>query len=501
MTSPIVPTAERQKQRLAQLERTRARVRKELSRRKLIHFTQWTMPEYEVNWHHALLADTLDRVRLGEITRLLVFQPPQTGKSELISRRWPAHLLGLDPNTRIIAASYNENLARFNGRRVRRTVRSDEFRELFGEQLTYERRPGGPADLANRAAYFEMPKADGYYLGVGMLGGMTGWGYDIGIIDDPIKNSQEADSPAYRQRLVEAYEEVFLTRGRGKTKSGLRERIVAVFTRWRYDDLAGHILETAKKSGEPWHVLCLPALLDEPVQVDEGGIQIEGDPRKPSQPGEPLWPERYDVQAMLSRKRKTAHATWEAMYQQRPSPAAGAIFLDAWWRYYDHPPDTFDLLWQSWDATFKKEGTSRVCGMVLGRKGADIYVLDVVVEHMGFVQLKDTVRAMTRRWPGAYYKVVEEKANGSALIDDLRSELGGFIGWPESGPMVSKVERWNAVAPFVRAGNVYLPRGAPWVDEFRMEMKRVPKGLYDDQPDAFSQGVLWAHGLGNFPEW
>lgn len=502
MASPVVSQEEQHRRRLRQLGETQSRVRRELAKRKLIHFAKWTMPDYEASWHHTLLADTLDRVRTGEISRLLVFMPPQHGKSELISRRWPAHLLGIDPNIRIIATSYNEELARFNGRQVRRILRGDRCREVFGERATYARKPNGPRDLANRANYFEMPYADGYYLGVGIMGGMTGYGYDIGIVDDPIKNSQEADSPAYRKRLIEAWEEVFLSRGRGKTRSGMRERIVAVFTRWRYDDLAGHILETAKKAGEQWHVLCLPALLDEPVVAEEGAAMVPGDPRKPGKPGEPLWPDRYDVASLLARKRKISYAAWESMYQQRPAPGSGTIFRESWWRYYDQAPADLDMLWQSWDGAFHEAGTSRVCGIVFGSKGADVHILDLVVEHMSYVEFKDAIRAMSRKWPMAYPKVVEYKANGPAVISDLRSELGGLIPWPESGePMGSKVERWNAASPFCRAGNVYLPRDGTWVDEFKTELKRVPKGLYDDQADAFAQGVLWKLSAGGFPGW
>lgn len=153
----------------------------------------------------------------------------------------------------------------------------------------------------------------------------------------------------------------------------------------------------------------------------------------------------------------------------------------------------WDHLWQSWDLGFKKEGRSRVAGFVMGSRGAKLYLLDAFVDHCSYVETRDAVRRMSDRWPEAFTKVVEDKANGPAIMSDLDNELGGFIPWPPKGvAQDDKVARASAASPVVRAGDVFLPPlDVPWVQAFVDELASFPAGLYDDQVDAFSQGVSY----------
>lgn len=457
-------------------------------RRSLMAYTQATMASYERTWYGELLASYLDRMRLGEILRMLVFLPPQHGKSELISRRWPAHLLGNQPDAKVIATSYGDDLASFNARWVKRIMRSPAHRKIFGAQETRERRLDKLGAAADQVSFFEMPGHEGYLLSAGIQGPMTGFGGDYLIIDDPYRNAQAADSDAIRKSIELAYHAVIETRGRGLAFDGKGERMLGVFTRWRHDDLAGHILGMAKETGEDWVVLELPAILEKPPK--------DYDPRRM---GESLWPSRYPAAKLLKRKKGMPLRTWLAMYQQVPAVEGGTIFKSKWWQYYD-PGDvalwladgSFDEMWQSWDMSFKKTGTSRVCGLLFARRGANIYVLDCVVDWMGFNESCDAVTDLSAAWPSAYTKVVEDKANGPAVMDRLRAKIGGLTAWPPEGEAMSaKVERWNAATPPCRSKNVYLPpkEVAPWVEGFTAELESCPTGELDDQADAFAQGI------------
>jgi predicted phage terminase large subunit-like protein len=163
----------------------------------------------------------------------------------------------------------------------------------------------------------------------------------------------------------------------------------------------------------------------------------------------------------------------------------------------------FDHLWQSWDLSFKKNARSRVAGGVFGCRGARIYLLDVVVGHLSYTETKDAIRMVSARHPDVLAKVIEDKANGPAILDDLGQEIPGLIPWPPQGRgMDDKVARASAAAPVVRAGNVYLPpKHVPWVDAFIGECASFPTGVYDDQVDMFSQAIDYWRASGHANDW
>lgn len=482
---------------LAQAHKRLESVRREQARRHLIRFTTAVQEDYDVQWFHRLLADKLDAVRRGECRRLLVFMPPQHGKSELISRKFPAHVLGNNPDTRIIATSYSEDLAKFNARKVRHIMAHRAYHDVFGDVRTADKTTA--TDAANQAVYFEIPGRRGYLKSAGIMGAMTGFGFDIGLIDDPIKNMAEADSETYRKRLKDAFSSVFETRGSGLA-DGKGDRIVGVFTRWHHDDLAGWLLETAGEFDDDWEVISLPAVLDvEPKSYD------------PRAHMETLWPGRYPLEELHRRKRKMVPRVWEALYQQRPTPESGGLFKSAWWKYFDRDEveyllrtRSYDQVFTSWDLSFKKSGNSRVAGLVFMTKGPKIFILDLDVDHMGYTEAKAAFRRMSEKWPMATSHVVEDKANGPALISDLSGEIGGIVAWPPEGePLEAKEARWNASTPWLKAGDIFLPpageASSGWVDdEFLPEMKAVPAGAHDDIADAFAQGVAFAKQGFNF---
>jgi predicted phage terminase large subunit-like protein len=178
---------------------------------------------------------------------------------------------------------------------------------------------------------------------------------------------------------------------------------------------------------------------------------------------------------------------YAGQYQQRPSPAEGGILKRGWWRRYDTAPERFDQVIQSWDFAFKDSKDSDfVLGQVWGRVGANKYLLDQMRGKFSFTASLAAMRAMSLRWPAAHLKLVEDKANGSAIIDALRNELSGIV---PTQPQGSKEARAQAAAPDLEAGNYWLPKTGEWVEEFIEECAAFPLGKNDDVVDAWSQAA------------
>jgi predicted phage terminase large subunit-like protein len=437
------------------------------------------MPTYRANWHHVLIANYLERVQLGEISRLLIFAPPRHGKSQLASRHFPAWCLGKNPDEQILAWSYNDPTAQDFNRDTQRIMLSDAYTEVFpNTQLNTRNVFTRAADKARRnARIFDVVGTRGYYQGAGTGGPFTGHGGTLIIVDDPVKNYEEAFSKTHRERVWNFWRSTLRTRSEGAFAIGGDVRIVGLLTRWHEDDWAGRIIQDAKagQGGEQWHVISLPAILD--------ADPMPGDPREQ---GEALWPEKYDLGQLTQLRRSVGAQSWEALYQQRPSPPEGGMFKRHWWRRYDQPPERFDIVTQSWDMTFRDTTSgSFVVGQVWGAKGPKHYLLDQIRERLDFVTTLERFRALSKRWPNAIAKLVEDKANGPAVISALSNEIGGIISITPRG---GKEARAASCTPIVEAGNVYLPLRADWgVDEFIEEHAAFPSGAHDDQVDATSQ--------------
>lgn len=397
----------------------------------------------------------------GRIKRLMVFLPPRHGKSEFISKYFTAWVLGKFPDTRIILASYEADFAATWGRKARGLL-EEHGPSLFGIRVS------GKSSAANR---WDIEGHEGGMVTAGVNGPITGKGADIAIIDDPVKNDQEAMSETYRTRAWEWYKSTFRTR---LQRDGA---IILIMTRWHQDDLAGKLLQAQKEGGEKWDVVSLLALAE------------ENDPLG-REPGQPLCPELFTKQALESIKTSVGSYWWASLYQQRPSPAEGGIFKRHWWQYYRQAPGKFDEIIQSWDMSFKDKATSDfVVGQVWGRSGADKYLLDQVRGRMDFTATLQAVRSLSAKWPQARAKLVEDKANGPAVIATLKREISGLIPVEPQG---SKEARAWAVQPEVEAGNVYIPDPgiASWVHDFVEECAAFPNGAHDDQVDAMTQALL-----------
>lgn len=426
-----------------------------------------------------LIDEHLVRVANGEIERLIINMPPQEGKSERTSRRFPTWLLHRNPNLRIAIVSYGHDVARRWGGKIRDDLNAHPELRLRLSESTRSK------------SEFELLGYQGGVVCVGVEGGLTSRPVDVLIIDDPYKDAKQADSKAWAETVRDFWTEVALPR------LAPGAPVVLIQTRWRADDLAGWLA----KEGDDWTILNIAAQAVDPKTLPKTDREYGKPDPLGREPGEFMESARdRSVSDWLKKIREVGSRAWNALYQGRPSPAEGTMLKRTWWRQYDSPqwierPDGtrvvphFDDLIISWDMTFKKtEGTDNVCGQVWMRRGADAFLVDTVVRRMDFVETCQEFRQLAARWPQAVLKLVEDKANGPAVISALGRMVPGIV--PEE-PHGGKEARTAAVSPLVEAGNVWLPSPelAPWVGEFIEECAGFPTAAHDDQVDAMSQAL------------
>lgn len=299
------------------------------------------------------------------------------------------------------------------------------------------------------------------------------------ILDDPLKGRAEADSEAYRENTWDWWTET------ARTRLAPNAPVVLVMTRWAQDDLAGRLIEQDPN----WRVVNIPALCDEvpdPLGRELGEYLVSARGRTPEQ-----W---QQIQ------REVGERAWNALYQGRPSPAEGGMFKRSWWQYDEIPvcyrksdgtmhAQGMDVVIQSWDMTFKNtDGTDFVVGQVWGRAGATAHLLDQVRSRLDFPETCKAVQDLSAKWPQASLKLIEDKANGPAVISQLRKQIPGMV---PVNPEGNKQARAAAVTPFVEAGNVCLPMPAraPWIGALIEEASAFPTGAHDDQVDALTQAL------------
>jgi predicted phage terminase large subunit-like protein len=421
--------------------------------------------------HLQPVIEALEKVARRELTRLMIFMPPRHGKSMAVSETFPSYFIGLHPSMHIIIASYGDVLAQQFGRRNKQKV--EEFgKSIFNISIS--------ADQASKVDWeLALPRGGGAVTSVGIGGAITGKGADLLIIDDPIKNREEANSITYRNKVWEEWQNTLRTRLEGKFAS-----VIIIATRWHHDDLVGRLLNAEYAAVDDWTIISLPAIAE---QNDILGRAV----------GEPLCAELgYDKAWATKTKADVGSYVWDALFQQHPSVQKGSIFKRYWWRFYNTLPLKFDRIIQSWDMAFKDMTVSSfVVGQVWGLANARIYLLDQLRGHFDFVKTLEAVSALSAKWPisqsqGIY---VEDKANGPAVISVLKEKIMGLIAVTPQG---SKTSRAYAVTPLVEAANVYLPNVLlqPWVDDYIAELTAFPTGTHDDQVDATTQALSMLAG-------
>lgn len=334
------------------------RAKSEQSRRSLASFVSLQDSKYRFLWFHKAIAERLQQIERGEIKKLMVFMPPQHGKSQLTTRFFPAWILGRSPNLKIAVASYSATVARRFSRDVKRLIDSENYKGVFPE-ITL---PTAKDSYTNSVDLIEIvgKKGSAYFVGRG--GSLTGMSVDIGIIDDPLKDRSEAMSPVILESLWSWYTDVFASR---ILDTG---RQVLIQTRWAQDDLAGRLLEqdgyfgTANPNG--WVVVSFPALRTE-----------EPNPNDPRQVGEALWPERKSAETLL-RIKKNNGVTFNSLYQQDPKPDEEVLIFTSW-QPIDAFPDNVETVIYGLDFGFTNDPTAVV---KVGIDGENMFVQEVLYE-------------------------------------------------------------------------------------------------------------------------
>jgi predicted phage terminase large subunit-like protein len=434
----------------------------------------WPILEPDVlflpNWHIDLLVEYLEAVTTGDITRLLFNVPPRYMKSLLVSVLWPTWERIRRPGGRWICASYSDALATKHSVDRRTLVQSTWYQGRWGDQVQL-------ASDQNVKGEFQNTKR-GVMIATSTGGSVTGKGGDRIIVGD-LHNPQQAESDAQRETALAYFRQTLSTRLDNK-KTGA---IVVVMQRLHERDLSALCQDLGFV-----HV-CLPAEAETRTEIRfprSGRIQVR-------EPGDLLWPARDGRAELDTQKRMLGSVAYAGQYQQQPAPAGGAIFQRDWFQYYDELPSLPEVA-QSWDMAFKdKPDNDYVVGLVAGRRGSDIYLMDRVKGQWGFSDSCRQVEALRQRYPASWTILIEDAANGPAIIDVLRHRVSGIIAvQPEGG----KLARAQAAQPWVEAGNVYLPHPRPrgrllperaWVDDFLYQLTVFPNGAHDDDVDAFTQ--------------
>jgi len=437
--------------------------------------------EFIDNWHIDAICDHLEAVYTGDIEQLIISMPPRHMKSLLVAVMWPCWVWTKNPGFKWIFASYAQTLSTRDSVKCRSILQSPWYSKHWGELFKLKRDENLKTKFTNTR--------EGYRIATSVDGSATGEGGDC-IVGDDLLKAKDAYSDVARATANTFWNETMHTRINNPKKP----KKVLMAQRLHETDVSGVVL---KEKGKTYVHLCLPAEYD-PLALASLPEALPTpldfvDPRKDLPVGEVLWKDRYPQEVLEKTKEALGPWAYASQMQQTPAPADGGIFKKNWWQYYTHAtlPSTFDAVFMSWDMSFKKttEG-SYVVGQVWGKDGPSFYLLDQVRGRWDFVDSKLQFEKLCEKWPEAFAKYVEEKANGAAIISALHNTINGLIPIIPKG---TKEARAHAIAPAVRSGNVYLPSedayGYGWVDAFVSECTSFPKGANDDQVDCLTQAL------------
>ncbi len=455
---------------------------REISKRSFAEFCKlvWHIlePAAPLKWGWALdaMCEHLEAVHRGEIKRLLINVPPGMMKSLLTGVFFPAWEWGPrnSPQLRYLTTAHKEALSVRDNLKCRRLIQSEWFQERWPVILTGDQNAKTKFENVNTGFRESMAFTS-----------LTGSRGDRIIIDDPL-SVDDAFSPAALLNAETTFLEAVPSRVNNENSA-----IVVIMQRLHERDTSGIIL--GRDLG--YEYLMLPMEF-EPQRACVTSIGFR-DPRKTQ--GELLFPERFPENQVKELKRTMGEYASAGQLQQRPVPRGGGMFKAEWFKYWTDSslPPEFEQVITSWDMTFKdSKNSDYVVGQVWGKNGANFYLLDQVRGQWDFVKTREMFLILAQKWPQALRKLVEDKANGSAIISELQKTVSGIV---PITPKESKEARASAITPFFEAGNVYLPdpKKTPWMGAFEAELLSFPAGAHDDQ--CFVAGTMVATLLGDKP--
>lgn len=468
-------------------------IRQARARKRLVRFACYVDRAYRPGWHHEALAGVLDQVLAGEIKRLMVFMPPQHGKSTLVSQHFPAFAFGHNPDLKIVAASYAADLAQKNNRSIQRIMETNEYRALFPDSALNARNIRALAGSALRNTdEFEIVGRLGAYKGAGVNGQLTGFSAGLGIIDDPYKDYAEAMSETIRQAVWEWYSSVFLSRTHDNSP------LIVTLTRWHKLDIAGQLLalQGRVEDGGAWHVLELPALFQgQPDPSDPKDKRRYNPHDRRTLINEALWPERVSTETLIERRTLNAYQ-FAAMYQQDPQAKTGQKFsrkaIKQTVASLADVPTGLDLI-RKWDMAATEGDGAWTVGLLIGRdrKSGKYYILDYVAVQYGTTKRDQFIRSTAEKDHEQFgLKVLQlgPQDPGAAGVDAalaFKENLTGFRVEThiETG---DKELRAEPVESAWGAGMIIVLEG-PWNDQLYDRLEQFPHAG-KDEADSLSGG-------------
>lgn len=465
-------------------------VDQELARRDFFEFVKYLDPHYIEGWWNRDLCQRLqtfyEDFKAGKNPQLLIAAPPQHGKSMIVSKFFPAWLFGKNPNLRLANASYAANLAEQNSRDTQRIMESERYRLVFPVSWL----PQNPArGVLRTIEKFEIGRFfKGFYKAIGIGGGLTGNPYDIGTVDDPFKDHEEAYSESIRQKVWDWFVSVFLTRR--APKFGL----IVMNTRWHDDDLSGRLLNQEKSQ---WREITYKA------------IATENEPHRKK--GEALHPERYGLK-FLEPIRDRYPTFFAAMYQQTPIPQSGNQFKPSMFEYGPMPVE-FDLTFIMADLAYKDgQQNDCTCFTSFGVKKDQLMVRDVWMERINADEVEEPACVFINaqlglQFEGAY---IEPKGHGIYLNQKLPKRRPS-IPVPQEERIKeffkdrnrSKVERANVAVPYLGTRKIVINEKINDRENLLRQVLRFPFAKHDDFADTLIDGIKKAFAvklLGTFTE-
>jgi predicted phage terminase large subunit-like protein len=417
------------------------------------------------NWHIRAIAYQLDRIRRGEITRLIINMPPRHLKSLTVSVALPAFLLGHQPWRRIFAISYGDDLSAKHASDFRSIVHSSWYKRAF-PKMRISRSIEGELTTTKR----------GFRKSTSVSGSLTGLGGDLFIIDDPQKPA-DAQSEARRNTLNQWVSNTLMSRLDNKETGA----VIVVMQRVHMDDLSGFL---SNSSGD-WEVLSLPAIaeLDERIPIGIGEFHQRS-------AGEALHPAHESLATLRNQQQTLGPDVFAAQYQQSPVPPGGAMIKLAWLCYYDVAPERGrGTVIQSWD-TAAKDGAQNAWSVCTTWLLVDkhYYLLDLTRGRYEYPQLRDTALALAERFKPSKI-LIEDASTGIALAQELNQARHYYVE-PISVDR-DKVGRLYVQQGKFAEGLVLFPRGAPFLAELEAELLTFPQGRNDDQVDSITQALAY----------
>lgn len=448
----------------------------------MLAFTRLMMPvptdpddpdlsRYEAQRFHEVVCAALEELEAGRIKRLIINLPPRHGKTELASKKFIAWFVGKHPELSVIFGTYNEKFSQDIGRAVRDIMLSPAYAQVF---------PQANLKLDSKAADRLETNAGGVLAFVGRGGTTTGRGGDLLVIDDPIKDRMEADSPTIRDTLWLWFTQVIASRLMDETG-----RILLIQTRWHQDDLIGRLTDPHNSYYDPeeaadWRIIDLPALANE-----DGKDPLRRDA------GDPLWPGRFGRQYLESLRRRDARG-FSALYQGKPSPAGGTFFSVDWLQTYrpNDLPANLRCYAASDHAVALKQGSDKTCLLTVGvDQNDDIWILtDCVWRQMNAEQTTESMLRMMKAHKPLFWWA--ERGHISKSIGPfLRKrmlETHVFCSLIEMQPIADKQTRAQSIQGRMSMGKVHFPERAPWWPAARDQLLKFPFDAHDDFVDALA---------------